>query len=355
MFSDAPKSICILRLSAIGDVCNAIAAVQAIQSYWPETQITWITGKLEAQLLDSVKGIRVIVFDKKSGFNAYTSVWKQLEEETFDALLHMQYAIRASVVSLGIKATYTLGFSADRSQDFQTLFTNVKVPSPKSNHVADGFMAFAYKLGVKDMVPNWTLEYSEADKHWARSKMHNKKPNLLLVPGASKAYKNWNAAGYVSVINHARNNGWHVILAGSPSQVEVELANDIQSILEKPCESLVSRSSLLQMLALIDNADLVIAPDTGPVHMANAMSTPVIGLYAHHNPKRVGPYRYLKYTVSVYEEAVFSETGKTPQQLNWRTRVKDSNAMSLISSVSVISMFDAVSKDLSLQLENERI
>lgn len=129
MFTSAPSSLCILRLSAIGDVCNTIATVQAIQKHWPSTQITWITGKLEAQLLAAIDGVEVIVFDKKAGLDGYKSLWRQLKGREFDALLHMQYAIRSSVATLGIKAKYKLGFSSDRSQDFQTLFTNVKVPS----------------------------------------------------------------------------------------------------------------------------------------------------------------------------------------------------------------------------------
>ncbi|MEZ9323153.1 glycosyltransferase family 9 protein [Vibrio sp. 10N.286.51.E5] len=346
MLTYAPSSICILRLSAIGDVCNTIASVQAIQKQWPETQITWITGKLEAQLLQAVNGIEVIVFDKKAGLGGYKSLWNQLKGRKFDALLHMQYAIRASVATLGINAKYKLGFSPERSQDFQTLFTNVKVPSPASLHVADGLMAFAHKIGVPQSELSWSLSYSEEDKAWAETKLDSEKPNLLLVPGASKAYKNWNAEGYVDVINHARNNGWNVILAGSPAKIEVDLASDIQTLLQEPCLNLVGESSIMQMLSLIDLVDIVIAPDTGPAHMASAMKTPIIGLYAHHNPIRVGPYNYLKYAVSVYEEVIFAETGKNSQELGWRTRAKDEKAMDRISSDSVVTMFDQVVEDL---------
>lgn len=102
------------------------------------------------------------------------------------------------------------------------------------------------------------------------------------------------------------------------------------------------------MLALIDKADLVIAPDTGPTHMANAMNTPVIGLYAHHNPQRTGPYQYRHYVVSAYEEAILAETGKTPSELNWRARVKDKTAMQRIKPQQVIAMFDKVVADLHL-------
>ena len=351
MFTSAPSSLCILRLSAIGDVCNTIATVQAIQKQWPSTQITWITGKLESQLLAAIDGVEVIVFDKKAGLEGYKALWKQLKGRKFDALLHMQYAIRASVATLGIKAKYRLGFSSDRSQDFQTLFTNVKVPSPQSLHVADGLMAFAHQIGVPNTEPDWTLTYSEQDREWAKAHISGDKPNLLLVPGASKAYKNWNAEGYVDVIEHARAKGWNVILAGSPAQVELDLAESIQSRLEEPCLNLVGQSSILQMLALIDNVEMVIAPDTGPAHMANAMNTPIIGLYAHHNPVRVGPYRYLQYVVSVYEEVILAETGKTSQQLSWRTRAKDETAMNRITSDQVISMFDHVVEDLYPQYQ----
>ncbi|MFH0272518.1 glycosyltransferase family 9 protein [Vibrio jasicida] len=346
MFTSAPSSLCILRLSAIGDVCNTIATVQAIQKQWPETHITWITGKLEAQLLQAIDDVEVIVFDKKAGLDGYKSLWKQLKGREFDALLHMQYAIRASVATLGIKAKYKLGFSSDRSQDFQTLFTNVKVPSPSSLHVADGLMAFAHQIGVPQSELTWSLSYSEQDARWAETQRQAGKPNLLLVPGASKAYKNWNAEGYVDVINHAREKGWDVILAGSPAKVEVDLANEIQALLPEPCLNVVGESSILQMLALIDKVEMVVAPDTGPAHMASAMNTPIIGLYAHHNPIRVGPYRYLKYAVSVYEEVIFAETGKTSQELSWRTRAKDEAAMNRITSDRVVAMFDQVVEDL---------
>ncbi|WP_065676008.1 glycosyltransferase family 9 protein [Vibrio celticus] len=346
MFESAPKSLCILRLSAIGDVCNTIATVQAIQKQWPATKITWITGKLEAQLLAAIEGVEVLTFDKKAGLEGYKSLWRQLKGREFDALLHMQYALRASFATLGIKAKYKLGFAADRSQDFQTLFTNTKVSSPSSLHVADGLMAFAHKIGVPQSELSWYLSYSEEDKAWAETKLDSEKPNLLLVPGASKAYKNWNTEGYVDVINHARGTGWNVILAGSPAKVEIDLAEEIQRKLTEPCLNLVGESSIMQMLALIDKVNMVIAPDTGPTHMANAMETPVIGLYAHHNPKRVGPYHYLNYVVSVYEEAIFSETGKQSQDLDWRTRVKDKSAMDQIPSSKVIERFNCVADNI---------
>ncbi|MUJ21772.1 ADP-heptose--LPS heptosyltransferase I [Aliivibrio fischeri] len=349
LFTSAPNSLCILRLSAIGDVCNTIAAVQMIQKQWPETKITWITGKLEAHLIGDLPNINVVVFDKKLGWKGYTQLWKTLKNERFDALLHMQYALRASVATLGIKAKYKLGFDKERSNDFQTLFTNYKVPSPQKTHVLDGLIAFVKELGVNTTNPTWDIPTSSEDNAWASSQLSDvNNKNLVIVPAASKAYKNWNAQGYADVIHHAQSKGWTITLAGSPAQVEIDLAANIESLLNAPVKNLVGKSSLKEMLALLKQANLVIAPDTGPAHMANAVNTPIIGLYAHHNPDRTCPYQYRDYVVTVYDEAIKAETGKDKSELSWRTRVQDKQAMNRIRSEQVIAMFDKAVIDFSL-------
>ncbi|OCH04061.1 glycosyltransferase family 9 protein [Aliivibrio fischeri] len=349
LFTSAPNSLCILRLSAIGDVCNTIAAVQMIQKQWPETKITWITGKLEAHLIGDLPNINVVVFDKKLGWKGYTQLWKTLKNERFDALLHMQYALRASVATLGIKAKYKLGFDKERSNDFQTLFTNYKVSSPQKPHVLDGLIAFVKELGVNTTNPTWDIPTSYEDNAWASSQLSDvNNKNLVIVPAASKAYKNWNAQGYADVIHHAQSQGWTITLAGSPAQVEIDLAANIESLLNAPVKNLVGKSSLKEMLALLKQANLVIAPDTGPAHMANAVNTPIIGLYAHHNPDRTCPYQYRDYVVTVYDEAIKAETGKDKSELSWRTRVQDKQAMNRIRSEQVIAMFDKAVIDFSL-------
>lgn len=116
LFTSPPSQLCVLRLSAIGNVCHAISVVQAIQKHWPHTRITWITGKIEAQLISDLPNVNVIVFDKSQGFKGMRAVWKQLNGIKFDALLHMQAAFRASVLSLGIKAKYKVGFSRNRTR-----------------------------------------------------------------------------------------------------------------------------------------------------------------------------------------------------------------------------------------------
>ncbi len=107
------------------------------------------------------------------------------------------------------------------------------------------------------------------------------------------------------------------------------------------------------MLALLAQADLVIAPIQAPAHMANAMNTPIIGLYAHHNPERTGPYHYRNYVVTKYQEALLAETGKMPQKVDSRTLVKDPNAMQRITAQQVIAMFEHAAADIMATQVND--
>ena len=112
--------------------------------------------------------------------------------------------------------------------------------------------------------------------------------------------------------------------------------------------NLVGQTSLREMLGLIAKASLVVAPDSGPVHMANAVGTPVIGLYAHHNPQRVGPRNFLDYVVSVYDDCI-KEEHPNPSEIKWRTRVHDKSAMQKINTNMVKKSFDRICADFNLE------
>lgn len=351
LFSAAPQRLCLLRLSAIGDCCHAVALVQAIQRQWPETHLTWIMGKVEATLLGDLPGIEVIAFDKKAGWQGYRQVWKQLAGRRFDALLHMQSALRASLLSLGIRAHYRLGFDAERAGDGQSWFTNYKVPSPTSAHVLDGFMAFGRELGIQDLTPTWLIPTSAEQDAWATRQIDANKPTLLMAPAASKAFKNWTIEGYAALANHAMLRGFQVILCGGPSALEQRMAADILAQCSLPPLNLIGQTSLKQMMALIKQAQLVLAPDTGPAHMATAAGIPVLALYAHHNPERTGPYLCPEGVVSVYRPLIEAHTGKPLAELPWRTRLKDPDAMKQIHVDQVIERFDSLCQRFALNPE----
>src|SRR3989338_7274427 len=323
------RSICILRLSAIGDVCNCVAAVQAIQQKHPQAQIVWIVGKIEKVLLDGLPGVELIVFDKSLGWKAYLKLRQDLKSRTFDVLLHMQVAFRANLAALFIRAQRKIGFDWDRAKELHALFMRERIPPQNEPHVLDGFFAFAEKLGVApDALEkvSWRIPVSPQDQAFADQQIPPGSQTLVISPAASKAERNWLPERYAVVADYAAEKGFKIVLCGGPGKMDRELGDQIKSLSRTEIQDLIVKTSLKQMLALLGNATIVLAPDTGPAHMANSQGTPVIGLYAHSNPKRTGPYRFQHFVVEAYHQKLLKQYGKNAQLLPWGARVKGAEA-----------------------------
>ena len=128
------QSICILRLSAIGDVCHAVAAVQAIQKHNPQAKITWIIGKIEKSLLLGLPGVEFVIFDKSKGKQAFRQLKQDLAHKQFDVLLHMQVALRANWAAKYINAKRKIGFDWHRAKELHALFTKERIRPQTEPH-----------------------------------------------------------------------------------------------------------------------------------------------------------------------------------------------------------------------------
>ena len=338
---DNINSLCLLRLSAIGDVCHAVAMVQAIQRQYPELKITWIIGKIEYQLLKHLDGVEFVIFDKSLGWRSYFKLRGDLAGKKFDVLLHMQVALRATIASLAISAKVRIGFDRARAKEGQWLVTNKSVEPLATPHVLEGFMGFAKAIGVTDLTPSWDIPVPLADTEFAKKMIPDGEASLVICAAASKAERNWLPERYAAVAEHAISKGFRVILCGGPAPLEVELAEAIEQACSQTLENQVGKTSLTQLLAVLKQASIVLAPDTGPAHMSVTQGTPVIGLYAHSNPGRTGPYTSLENVVSVYDEVI---TEQREGDVSWGTRAKGAELMGMIQVDKVVSMFDSVSQ-----------
>jgi len=339
------SDICILRLSAIGDVCHGVSAVQAIQKAYPDAKITWVVGKVEAMMLANLPGVELVVFDKKQGKAAYKQLKAQFKGRKFDVLLHMQVALRANLVARCIPAKIKIGFDWARSKELHSLVINKRIAAEPQAHVLEGFREFAKAIGVSDYQPTWQMPFTEQDQQHADELLGAErlaKRIFVISPAASKKERNWLPERYALLAEHAHKQGFAVVITGGPTPLEVELSEQIITSTSIPILNLVGKTKLKELLCVLKRADLVLAPDTGPAHMAVTVGTPVIGLYAHSNPKRTGPYLYQNYVVEVYHQNLLKQTGKTADQLPWGTRVKGADLMSQIKVEDVTLMFDLV-------------
>ncbi|MGC8120909.1 glycosyltransferase family 9 protein [Marinobacter sp. VGCF2001] len=334
-------SICILRLSAIGDVTHVIPVVLSLQAQIPDVKITWIIGKIEAKLIGDLPGVEFIVFDKKAGRVGYTELRKKLKGRKFDALLHMQVALRANLAAACIPAKLKVGYDKARSKDLHSLFINRRIAPVPHQHVRDCLASFLEPLGLNAAPPKWTIPLSESDHEFAWAHLAPDRKNLVISPCASHTLRNWPAERYAQFADYAiENHGMNVILVGSPAAFEAEYCQAIENGMKHRAHNICGQDTLKQLTALMSHADLVVAPDTGPAHIASAVGTDVLGLFAASNPHRSGPYNSLEWCVNRYPEALQKYTGKSVDEARWGAKAEFEGAMELVFVADVTAMLD---------------
>jgi heptosyltransferase I len=315
--------------------------VQAIQTTYPEAKITWVIGKIEEKLIGDLPGIEFVVFDKSLGWKAYRKLRKVMKGRQFDVLLHMQLAFRANLAAFFIPAKKKIGFAKERSKELHSLFVNEHISDSRGFHVLDGFRDFVRAIGVNDALPTWNIPIPHEAKGWAANFLP-KEPFVVISPAASKAERNWSTDRYVAISDYCHQLGYQVLLTGGPTSFEKKLCHEISKASRAYTINLAGQTDLKQLLLTLKKAQLVIAPDSGPAHMAVTQNTPVIGLYAHSNPKRTGPYLYQRFIADAYTELASKELGIEPEQIPWGYRLKGDDLMQQISVEQVKALITQV-------------
>ena len=335
-----PKAICLVRLSAIGDTCHALAVVRNLQDNWPDTTLTWIIGRTEASLLGDVAGVEFIIFDKRQGRAAYRDVLRLLEGHRFDIALCMHASMRVNVLYPRLPATTKLGFDRRRARDFQWLFTDARIDAKDREHALDAMLGFARHAGAEPTPVRWDIPLPGKARDFADE--HVDANTVALSPVSTQRarnYRNWPVERYRAVCEHlVGEHGCRVVITGSGTRLERDYAAALAEL--DGVKSIVGESSLKELVAVFAGARLVICPDSGPAHMATAMGTPVIGLYATSNPARTGPYKNRELTVNRYPDAVARYLGKPVEALRWGQRLRHPEAMNLITIDDVVGKID---------------
>jgi heptosyltransferase I len=343
-FKPPLQHVCLLRLSAIGDTCHALAALRTFQSAWPQTKVTWIIGKLEAKLMTAIlPEIEFITFDKSSTLKELRRLRRALRARRFDLLLDMQLSFRASLVASLVSAPIKLGFDRARARELQWWFTNEHIAPAASEHVLDSFMGFARACGIDPAAPHWDLKLPAPALEYARGIVTDGRATLLVSPCSSHTARNWPAERYASVADYAAHvHHMRVVLVGGRSMIEAEMGAHIAAAMRFPVINQIGKDTLPELLGLLSQSTALLSPDSGPVHMATMVGLPVIGLYAATNPARAGPYYSRQWCVDKYDAAAQKYLGKPAAQIPWTTKIERSGVMNLIGVSDVTAKLDAL-------------
>ncbi len=323
------KSICIVRLSALGDVLMLVPLIRTLQDNFPKAQLTWIISRPAYDLVEGMDGVEFIVIDKPKKPADYWLFKKQMNGRQFDILLAPQASLRTNLLYPLIKAKRKIGYDSHRANDAHGWFVKERITAGRE-HTLEGFLKFAEPLGIKEKSIRWDLPIRSADYEWAQNHLPDQDPVLVVNPAASKPERSWPVERYIDVLKQAIAK-WQVqiVLTGGPGDYDRVLADQILKVI--PATDLVGKTKPKQLLAVISNAKAVLCPDTGPSHMSAAVNTPVVALHAVTNPSVSGPYLFQHLVVNRYPDAVKQILGRSLDQNAWGTHVHGDAAMKLIT------------------------
>ncbi len=293
-----PLRTAIVMLSALGDAVHVLPVVNALKRAWPETHITWIIQPVPYKLVAHHPAVdQFVLFHRRRGAAAarsYRELLATLRGQRFDLVINLQVYLKAGLITALLDADMKLGFDRRRARDLNWLFTTHRIPARPTGHVQDQYFEFLEYLGIDPAPVQWNLQLTLAEGEAQRAFFEEHGPACAVVVGTSKPQKNWLPARYARVLEElTRRHGLLPVLVGGPSPLERALADDIKRLAGVPVVDALG-DDVRRLLWLLNGANLVISPDTGPLHMARALERPVVGLYGYTNPERYGPYR--KYT-----------------------------------------------------------
>jgi heptosyltransferase I len=288
--------VCIVMMSAVGDAVHVLPVIHALKAAHPALRLTWVLQPGPATLVRGHPLVDdIVLFDRARGLRAFADVRRELRRRRFDLVLALQVYFKAGIVTACARAPVKLGFDRARARDANWLFTTHRIPPRAGRHVQDQYFEFLEALGVPHAAPRWDLgPWDDAERAWQRDFLASfDRPVAPLVIGTSKAEKDWLPERWIPVCEHLyHEEGLQPVLVGGQSPRELVAASTIQAGTAVASSAL--GSGLRRLAAILDGAALAISPDTGPLHLAVALRTPVIGLMGYTNPHRVGPYDFAR-------------------------------------------------------------
>jgi heptosyltransferase I len=293
-------------LTGLGDVVHGLPVVNALRRAWPDVRITWVVEPMPAGILQPHPAIdQVIVYEKKRGAAGVLALRRRMSRERFDLAINLNIYFKSIFATLFSRAPERWTFGRDRARDGVWLAGNRHLPARPRRHTQDMFLEFVSALGVDPYPLEWGLTITEPERAEQRRFVDTLggRRAVALVPASANRKTDWPAERYVAVVSAIEHDlGARAVLVGGPGAREGEAARLIeQRSGTKPLW--LMGDGVRRLIWIMDACAVAVAPDTGPLHIARAVETPVVGLFGHTNPWRVGPYRaYEDLWVDAYTE-----------------------------------------------------
>jgi lipopolysaccharide heptosyltransferase I len=291
-----PTNILIIKPSAIGDVVHTLPVLARLKRRWPAAQVSWLVTPACAGLLEGHPLLaEVILFDRKRFGNAWRhpklamelrGFTRSLRERKFDMVIDLQGLFRSGWLAKKTGAPVRVGFA--NARELAWMFYTHRVPiDTMEQHAISRYLKLARFIGCDDGPVEFPFATTDVDRSYARALIGDVQQYAVLMPGTNWATKRWPVEKFASLVAPLKQRfGLESILAGGTDAAA--MAKDLPGVI-----NLAGRTTLKQLTALLEGAALVVANDSGPMHIAAALNRPLVTPFGPTNPIRTGPFNRL--------------------------------------------------------------
>jgi lipopolysaccharide heptosyltransferase I len=295
-----PRRIAILKPSSLGDIVHALPVLTAVRERFPTAHLTWIVNKTYEPLLVGHPHLdATLPFDRSAGkrmwlggARTFATFLGTLRRQDFDLILDLQGLLRSGIMTYATGAARRVGLSTAREGAIWFYTDIVRTESMRAGHAVERYLGVARALGAKTAPVRFIVPIADAARNWAGEQLRGcPRPWMALGAGARWQTKRWPAEHFAELARRAqeRHGGTVLFVGGSE---ESALASAIAPRLPGPTRDLTGRTTLPQLAALLADVDVMIANDTGPLHLAAALGRPVVAPYTCTKVDATGPYGY---------------------------------------------------------------
>jgi heptosyltransferase-1 len=297
-------NILIVKLSAIGDVIHTLPSLTVLRKLYPDAHITWVVEEAAADLVRNHPYLNNILVSKRESWiknirNGEFSrpllevrlFLRELKARPYDMVIDFHGLLKSALIVFISGGKRKLGF--DSMQELSGLFYNEKIPEEMDKHAVDRYLDFLRYLGAPIDRPNFVLPSESTVQDSVQSLMKKfhleEKKFIAISPIAYWETKLWDNVKFARIADLIKTKlNLEVVLTGS--EKESESIKEIISFMSTKGINLSGKTTLTELANLYREALIIITTDSGPMHLAAAVNTPVIALFGPTNPKRTGPY-----------------------------------------------------------------
>jgi heptosyltransferase I len=299
-----PQNILLIRLSSIGDVLHCTPVAKTLRERFPHAKISWIVGeKSKDILLGNPYLDQILIWQRekweselhsgawRKGYENFRVLEHHLRQEQFDVAIDMHGLLLSGLIGWRSGAATRIGFS--NAREGSPLFYTDKVSPMKALPITRHYLQLLKSLDVRKFSTDMVMPIAEEDAAfaqyiWKDNQLSNSDVVVILNPATSWITKNWPPEYYAVLANLLmKNHKAKIILLGAPS--DMQLVNNIMNGISEPVINLAGRTNLKELAAVVQNSNLFIGGDTGPLHVAAAVGTPTISIFGPTDPRVYTP------------------------------------------------------------------